>query len=51
MNGFNDPLLTNRYLGSFSVFWGADTIIGPVYLAYGRSTSGHDSFYFLLGRP
>jgi NTE family protein len=51
MNGRNDPLLTNQYLGSFSVFWGADTIIGPVYLAYGHSTSGYSSFYFLLGRP
>lgn len=51
MNGPNDPLLTNQYLGGFSVFWGADTILGPVYLAYGRSTSGYDSFYFLLGRP
>ena len=51
MNGPNDPLLTNQYLGSFSVFWGADTIIGPVYLAYGHSTSGYSSFYFLLGRP
>ncbi len=51
MNGPNDPLLTNEYLGGFSVFWGADTIIGPVYVAYGRSTAGYDSFYFLLGRP
>lgn len=51
MNGPNDPLLTNKYLGGFSVFWGADTIIGPVYVAYGRSTAGYDSFYFLLGRP
>jgi NTE family protein len=51
MNGPTDPLLTNQYLGSFSVFWGADTILGPVYLAYGHSTSGYSSFYFLLGRP
>ena len=51
MNGFNDPLLTNQYLGSFSVFWGADTIIGPVYIAYGHNTSGFSSIYFLLGRP
>lgn len=51
MNGPNDPLLTNKYMGGFSVFWGADTIIGPVYVAYGRSTTGYDSFYFLLGRP
>jgi NTE family protein len=51
MNGPNDPLLTNQYLGSFSVFWGADTIIGPVYVAYGHSTSGYGSFYFILGRP
>jgi NTE family protein len=51
MNGPNDPLLTNQYMGGFSVFWGADTILGPIYLAYGRSTTGYSSFYFLLGRP
>jgi hypothetical protein len=33
------------------VFWGADTVLGPVYFAYGYAPNGGGSFYFLLGRP
>jgi len=33
------------------VFFGADTIIGAVYLGYGRADGGEDSFYLFLGRP
>jgi NTE family protein len=35
---------------SFSLFLGADTALGPVYLAHGVSDSGKDSFYLFLGR-
>ncbi len=35
---------------SFSVFLGADTAIGPVYLAHGVSDTGKDSLYLYLGR-
>jgi len=38
-----------RYSGS--AFIGADTPIGPVYLAYGLSDSGDNAFYFYLGNP
>ena len=38
-------------LKSASIFVGADSPLGPVYFAYGRSTSGSGSFYFYLGRP
>ena len=34
-----------------SVFLGADTFLGPFYLAYGRASSGASSFYLLLGKP
>ena len=33
-----------------SVFLGADTGIGPIYLAYGRAEGNRDSLYFYLGR-
>jgi NTE family protein len=35
---------------SYSAVFGVDTYVGPVYLAYGRSTGGKDSFYLYLGR-
>ncbi|MSQ97856.1 MAG: patatin [Xanthomonadales bacterium] len=38
-----------RYSGS--VFLGADTPIGPVYLAYGHSDDGQAAVYFYLGNP
>jgi NTE family protein len=33
-----------------SVFLGADTPLGPLYLAVGRGEGGRDSLYFFLGR-
>jgi len=33
-----------------SLFFGADTPVGPVYLAYGMAQDDRDSFYFSLGR-
>ncbi len=32
-----------------SVFVGADTFLGPVFLGYGRAQGGHDSFYLTFG--
>ena len=34
-----------------SVFLGADTALGPFYLAYGRGTGGASAVYLFLGRP
>jgi NTE family protein len=34
----------------FSVFFGADTYIGPAYLAVGYDESGSTAFYLFLGR-
>ncbi len=34
-----------------SVFVGANTALGPVYLAFGRSEGGRQSAYLLIGRP
>jgi len=36
---------------SGSLFVGADTPIGPVYLAYGLADGGENAFYFYLGNP
>jgi NTE family protein len=38
-----------RYSGS--VFLGANTPIGPIYLAYGHSDNGDGAIYFYLGNP
>jgi NTE family protein len=34
-----------------SLFLGADTFAGPLYLAYGRASGNNNAFYFYLGRP
>ena len=34
-----------------SVFLGLESIVGPLYLAYGRSEGGSDQYYFFFGRP
>jgi len=33
-----------------SIFVGADTLFGPLYLAYGQAEGGNHAFYFYLGR-
>lgn len=33
-----------------SIFVGADTILGPLYLGYGRAEGSSDAFYLFLGR-
>jgi NTE family protein len=33
-----------------SVFLGLDTLIGPIYIAYGRSERARENFYFFLGK-
>ena len=34
-----------------SVFLGLDSIIGPMYFAWGRTSGGQSAFYLFLGRP
>jgi NTE family protein len=34
-----------------SVFLGLDSIIGPLYFAYGKTFGGESAFYLFLGRP
>ena len=35
---------------SGSVFVGADTFLGPIYIAYGASANGEQTIYFMLGQ-
>ncbi len=44
-----DPTTAGGTLYCGSVFFGADTILGPLYFAYGRSADGSNAFYFMLG--
>lgn len=39
----------NDSIDAASIWVGADTPIGPVYLAYGRAEDGRDSIYFFIG--
>jgi NTE family protein len=34
-----------------ALFTGLGTVLGPVYLGYGRAEGGEDSFYLFLGQP
>jgi NTE family protein len=43
-----DP--TDGWKGAAAAYVGADTLIGPLYFAYGISSDGIDSFYLFLGR-
>ena len=45
----DDPAWRDLKLAG-SVFVGADTVVGPVYLAYGRSELGSGKFYLYVGR-
>lgn len=45
------PGNSEDWLKSASVFIGADSPLGPVYLGYGRAEDDNHSFYFYLGRP
>ena len=53
MGRYGVPLVPDAPTGlltSGSLFIGADTPVGPAYLAYGRAVDGNQSFYFFLGR-
>ncbi|MBP8307258.1 MAG: patatin-like phospholipase family protein [Burkholderiaceae bacterium] len=42
---------STRWLGGASLFVGANTGIGPVYLAFGQGQAGNRALYLFLGRP
>jgi len=46
-----DEVKLNNTLAAGSLFIGADTFVGPVYLAGGLAEGGKSAFYLYLGRP
>jgi NTE family protein len=46
-----DNVSANDLVKAGSVFFAADTFLGPFYFAYGRASGGASSFYLFLGRP
>jgi NTE family protein len=40
----------DSFIPAGSIFLGLDTLLGPVYVAYGYAEGGRDAFYFFLGR-
>lgn len=47
----NDPLMKDPWdwIGAGSVFWGADTILGAVFVGYGYSTLSQGTVYLVIG--
>jgi len=48
---FEDEMSFGSLRKSASIFAGAETPLGPVYLAWGYSDDGESTFYFYLGNP
>ena len=46
-----DDISFSDSLSAGSVWIGTETVLGPLYLAYGRAEGGRDSLYFFMGRP
>jgi len=40
----------NNLIGAGSLFFGLDTFIGPLYIAYGVAENNHSSFYLYIGK-
>ena len=47
----NDPWMEDPWgwVASGSIFWGADTFLGPVYFGYGDSSLQQGTFYLMIG--
>jgi NTE family protein len=46
-----DSTSSTGLLYSGSIFVGAETLLGPLYIAYGQAFQGGGTFYIFLGRP
>ncbi|MEP7154906.1 MAG: patatin-like phospholipase family protein [Betaproteobacteria bacterium] len=49
--GNQDTLADAPTLNSYGAFLGVDTLIGPLYLGYGRTKNRNSIFYVFLGQP
>jgi NTE family protein len=41
----------NTFIFSGSIFYGAKTPLGPIYLSYGKSEGNNDAVYLFFGQP
>ena len=50
-NAWSDPggMGLDDRKGGGSVFVGMETLLGPLFLVYGRATSGSDTLYLFIG--
>lgn len=48
-NVWEDEVDTDDLRHGAAVGFGADTVLGPLYLMYGRADGGYDRFYFSIG--
>jgi NTE family protein len=46
----SDDISGRDLIGAGSLFVVVDTLLGPVYLAYGAAEGGRESFYLFLGQ-
>ena len=46
---YNKNMNYNMFHNSASIYFAADTIVGPFYFAYGQADDGENSFYLYLG--
>ncbi len=51
MSDVPDQLWKSGTKNSFAAFVGVDTLIGPLYLGYGRARDRNSIFYLFLGQP
>ena len=49
----DDPLMEDPWdwTSSGAIFWGADTILGTLFIGYGYSSLGQANAYLTIGRP
>jgi len=46
-----DPKTPSGWYYSGSLFVGAETVLGPVYLAYGQGDGSNRAIWLFIGRP
>ena len=49
-NAWDDSLQLGDLKGAASVFAGVETLLGPLFVSYGRTASGDDKVHLLIGR-
>jgi NTE family protein len=45
------PTNPSDWIRAGSIFLGLDTLLGPLYIGFGRAAPGFNAFYLYLGKP